>query len=235
MFSSRGRGADHAPAHSGLTKHVDALFQVRSRSGCGHGPLREFRRSGGGGRARPGGCAAQSEDRGLARRLTGPERKQEKQVPASQLRKGDVVVVEANQIIPGDGTVIEALPRSMSRPLPANRHPSSAKQAATVRPSPAARWCCRTASSSRSPRNRGRRSRPEIRLVEGRSDRRRQRDRPRHPAAGLTIVFLFATVTLKPFAIYSGSDVSVTILVALLVCLIPRRSARCCRPSASPA
>ena len=39
--------------------------------------------------------------------------------------------------------------------------------------------------------------------------------------AGLTIVFLLATVTLKPFAIYSGSDVSVTVLVALLVCLIP--------------
>jgi K+-transporting ATPase ATPase B chain len=39
--------------------------------------------------------------------------------------------------------------------------------------------------------------------------------------AGLTIVFLFATVTLKPFAIYSGSDVSVTVLIALLVCLIP--------------
>ncbi|HLJ74176.1 MAG TPA: potassium-transporting ATPase subunit KdpB, partial [Thermoanaerobaculia bacterium] len=39
--------------------------------------------------------------------------------------------------------------------------------------------------------------------------------------AGLTIVFLLATVTLKPFAIYSGSDVSVTVLIALLVCLIP--------------
>ncbi|MGZ4778065.1 MAG: potassium-transporting ATPase subunit KdpB, partial [Thermoanaerobaculia bacterium] len=38
---------------------------------------------------------------------------------------------------------------------------------------------------------------------------------------GLTIVFLFATVTLKPFAVYSGSDVSVTVLIALLVCLIP--------------
>ena len=39
--------------------------------------------------------------------------------------------------------------------------------------------------------------------------------------AGLTIVFLFATVTLRPFALYSGSEVSPTVLVALLVCLIP--------------
>jgi len=39
--------------------------------------------------------------------------------------------------------------------------------------------------------------------------------------AGLTIIFLLATVTLKPFAAYSGSDVSVTVLIALLVCLIP--------------
>ena len=39
--------------------------------------------------------------------------------------------------------------------------------------------------------------------------------------AGLTIVFLFATITLRPFALYSGSDLSPTVLVALLVCLIP--------------
>ena len=39
--------------------------------------------------------------------------------------------------------------------------------------------------------------------------------------AGLTVVFLLATVTLKPFALYSGGDVSVTVLIALLVCLIP--------------
>src|SRR6185437_10182281 len=39
--------------------------------------------------------------------------------------------------------------------------------------------------------------------------------------SGLTIVFLFAVVTLKPFAIYSGGDATIPILVALLVCLIP--------------
>jgi K+-transporting ATPase ATPase B chain len=39
--------------------------------------------------------------------------------------------------------------------------------------------------------------------------------------AGLTIVFLLATVTLRPFAMYANTDVSVVILVSLLVCLIP--------------
>src|SRR5213594_4569034 len=39
--------------------------------------------------------------------------------------------------------------------------------------------------------------------------------------AGLTIVFLLATVTLQPFAIYSHAGQSITVLVALLVCLIP--------------
>ena len=39
--------------------------------------------------------------------------------------------------------------------------------------------------------------------------------------AGLTIVFLLATVTLRPFAIYANTPVSLVILVSLLVCLIP--------------
>ena len=39
--------------------------------------------------------------------------------------------------------------------------------------------------------------------------------------AGLTLIFLLATVTLQPFAIYSGAEQDVIVLVALLVCLIP--------------
>ena len=39
--------------------------------------------------------------------------------------------------------------------------------------------------------------------------------------ASLTIVFLMATITLQPFAIYSGAEQSLIVLVALLVCLIP--------------
>ncbi len=39
--------------------------------------------------------------------------------------------------------------------------------------------------------------------------------------SGLTIIFLLATVTLQPFAIYSGGEQKIVVLVALLVCLIP--------------
>ena len=39
--------------------------------------------------------------------------------------------------------------------------------------------------------------------------------------SGLTIIFLFAVVTLQPFAIYAGGPVPIPILIALLVCLIP--------------
>src|SRR6187455_1575055 len=39
--------------------------------------------------------------------------------------------------------------------------------------------------------------------------------------AGLTLVFLFACVTLAPLALYSGIPISVTVIIALLVCLIP--------------
>lgn len=43
-------------------------------------------------------------------------------VPADQLRKGDIVLVEAGDIIPCDGEVIEGAHRSMKAPSPGNRH-----------------------------------------------------------------------------------------------------------------
>ena len=53
--------------------------------------------------------------------------------------------------------------------------------------------------------------------------------------AGLTIIFLLAVVTLQPFAIYSGAEQSVIVLVALLVCLIPTTIGGCSPRSASRA
>jgi K+-transporting ATPase ATPase B chain len=144
-------------------------------------------------------------------------------IPASQLRKGDVVVVEANQIIPGDGTVIEGIASVNEAAItgesaPVIREAGGDRSAVTggtmvlsdrivveITSEPGQTFIDRM-----------------IRLVEG-AERQKT---PNEIAldillAGLTIVFLFATVTLKPFAIYSGSDVSVTVLIALLVCLIP--------------
>jgi K+-transporting ATPase ATPase B chain len=152
-----------------------------------------------------------------ARRVTGEE------IPASQLRKGDRVVVEANQIIPGDGTVIEGI-------ASVNESAITGESAPVIREAGGDRSAVTGGTMVLSDRIVVEiTSEPGqtfidrmIKLVEG-AERQKT---PNEIAldillAGLTIVFLLATVTLKPFAIYSGSDVTVTVLIALLVCLIP--------------
>jgi potassium-transporting ATPase ATP-binding subunit len=157
----------------------------------------------------------------IARKLVGFGR--EVRVPGSQLRKGDVVVVEANEIIPGDGTVMEGIASVNEAAItgesaPVIREAGGDRSAVTggtmvlsdrivveITSEPGQTFIDRM-----------------IKLVEG-AERQKT---PNEVAldillAGLTIVFLLATVTLKPFALYSGSDVSVTVLIALLVCLIP--------------
>jgi K+-transporting ATPase ATPase B chain len=157
----------------------------------------------------------------VARRLGANGR--EEQIAASMLRKGDLVVVEPNQIIPGDGTVIEGIASVNEAAItgesaPVIREAGGDRSAVTggtvvlsdrivvqITSEPGQTFIDRM-----------------IRLVEG-AERQKT---PNEIAldillAGLTIVFLLATATLKPFALYSGSDVSLTVLVALLVCLIP--------------
>ena len=158
----------------------------------------------------------------MARRLTGPERREEV-VAASQLRKGDLVVVEVNQIIPGDGTVVEGI-------ASVNEAAITGESAPVIREAGGDRSAVTGGTMVLSDRivveitsDPGHTFLDRmIKLVEG-AERQKT---PNEVAldillAGLTIVFLFATVTLKPFALYSGSDVSVTVLIALLVCLIP--------------
>jgi potassium-transporting ATPase ATP-binding subunit len=156
----------------------------------------------------------------LARRLVEDR---EEQVPASQLRKGDRVVVEANQLIPGDGTIVEGI-------ASVNEAAITGESAPVIREAGGDRSAVTGGTMVLSDRIVVEiTSEPGntfidrmIRLVEG-AERQKT---PNEIAldillAGLTIVFLLATVTLKPFALYSGSDVSVTVLIALLVCLIP--------------
>jgi len=145
------------------------------------------------------------------------------QVPAAQLRKGDVVLVSAGEIIPGDGEVIEGIA-------------SVDESAITGESAPV----IRESGGDRSAVTGGTRvlsdvitvriaSEPGqsfldrmIALVEGAA---RQKT-PNEIAlsillAGLTLLFLLVVVTLLPYARYSQTVVPVTVLVALLVCLIP--------------
>jgi K+-transporting ATPase ATPase B chain len=157
-----------------------------------------------------------------ARRLVNGQRQEV--VPASALRKGDVVVVEAGEIIPGDGEVIEGIASVDESAItgesaPVIRESGGDRSAVTGGTKVLSdRIVVRiTASAGESFLDR------MIALVEG-AERQKT---PNEIAlnillAGLTLVFLFACVTLVPMAIYSGmATVSVTVIVALLVCLIP--------------
>ena len=157
-----------------------------------------------------------------ARRLTNGKR--EERIPASSLRKGDVVVVEAGEIIPGDGDVIEGIASVDESAItgesaPVIRESGGDRSAVTGGTKVLSdRIIVRiTASPGESFLDR------MIALVEG-AERQKT---PNEIAlnillAGLTLVFLFACVTLVPMALYSGmTTVSVTVIVALLVCLIP--------------
>jgi K+-transporting ATPase ATPase B chain len=145
-------------------------------------------------------------------------------VPASELRKGDVVLVEAGEIIPGDGEVIEGIASVDESAItgesaPVIRESGGDRSAVTGGTKVLSdRIVVRiTASPGESFLDR------MIALVEG-AERQKT---PNEIAlnillAGLTLVFLFACVTLVPMALYSGvATMSVTVIVALLVCLIP--------------
>jgi K+-transporting ATPase ATPase B chain len=157
-----------------------------------------------------------------ARRLVNGHR--EEVVPASALRKGDTVVVEAGEIIPGDGDVIQGIASVDESAItgesaPVIRESGGDRSAVTGGTKVLSdRIVVRiTASPGESFLDR------MIALVEG-AERQKT---PNEIAlnillAGLTLVFLFACVTLVPMAVYSGmATVSVTVIVALLVCLIP--------------
>jgi K+-transporting ATPase ATPase B chain len=157
-----------------------------------------------------------------ARRLRNG--KGEEIVPASALRKGDTVVVEAGEIIPGDGDVIQGIASVDESAItgesaPVIRESGGDRSAVTGGTKVLSdRIVVRiTASPGESFLDR------MIALVEGATRQKTPNEIALNILlAGLTLVFLFACVTLVPMALYSGmSTVSVTVIVALLVCLIP--------------
>ena len=144
-------------------------------------------------------------------------------IPSNQLKKGDVVIVSAGQVIPADGTVIDgaaAVDESAitGESAPVIRESGGDRSAVTGGTTVLSDQLVIeiTTEPGRSFLDR------MIALVEG-AERLKT---PNEIAlnillAGLTIVFLLAVVTLKPFAQFHSTQVSVVILVALLVCLIP--------------
>ncbi len=156
----------------------------------------------------------------MARLLKGAV---EETVPATTLRKGDRVVVEAGGTIPGDGTVVEGIASVDESAItgesaPVIREAGGDRSAVTGGPRVLSDRIVVEITSNPGETFLDR----MIALVEGAA---RQKT-PNEIAlsillAGLTIIFLIATATLRPFAIYAGGFASTAVLIALLVCLIP--------------
>src|SRR5271170_3305424 len=147
----------------------------------------------------------------------------EELVPAAELNKGDMVVCEAGDLIPSDGEIIEGI-------ASVDESAITGESAPVIRESGGDRSAVTGGTKVLSDRivvritaERGQTFLDRmITLVEGAN---RQKT-PNEIAltillAVLTIVFLPVVVTLQPFAHFSGTTVSVVILVSLLVCLIP--------------
>ncbi len=147
----------------------------------------------------------------------------EEKVPASQLRKGDLVIVEAGEIIPGDGEIIEGI-------ASVDESAITGESAPVIRESGGDRSAVTGGTKVLSDRIVVRiTSNPGetfidrmIALVEGASRQKTPNEIALHILlVGLTVVFLLACVTLVPMALYGGVRLSATVIVALLVCLIP--------------
>jgi K+-transporting ATPase ATPase B chain len=145
-------------------------------------------------------------------------------VGSSELRKGDIIVVEEGETIPGDGDVIEGVAYVNEAAITGESAPVLKEPGTDIRSSVTGgttltsdRLVIRvTADPGETFLDR------MIALVEG---AKRQRT-PNEIAlaillAGLTFIFLMATVTLRPFGSYAGATIDTVALVALLVCLIP--------------
>lgn len=165
-----------------------------------------------------------------AKKLEKPEHDSKWQpMPASVLRKDDVVIVEAGDMIPADGEVIEGVASVNESAItgesaPVIRESGGDRSSVTGGTVVLSDWLIVRVTANPGETFLDR----MIALIEG----AKRGKTPNEIAldillAAMTIIFLIVCVTLLPFSIYSvtaagqGSPVTVTVLVALLVCLIP--------------
>ncbi|MGO7131747.1 potassium-transporting ATPase subunit KdpB [Rhizobium leguminosarum] len=158
-----------------------------------------------------------------AKLLTGTDRTQFKLVPGTSLKVGDVVIVDAGDIIPSDGEVIEGVASVNEAAItgesaPVIRESGGDRSAVTGGTQVLSDWIrvriTAAAGSTFIDRM--------IALVEG-AERQKT---PNEIAlnillAGMTLIFVLATATIPSFAIYAGGSIPIIVLVALFVTLIP--------------
>ncbi|MEV0637396.1 potassium-transporting ATPase subunit KdpB [Streptomyces sp. NPDC050619] len=156
----------------------------------------------------------------VARRLAGDR---EEQVAGTELRVGDLVVCEAGDIIPGDGDVVEGV-------ASVDESAITGESAPVIRESGGDRSAVTGGTKVLSDRIVIKiTTKPGetfidrmIALVEGAARQKTPNEIALNILlASLTIVFLLAVATLPPLADYAGTHLTMVVLVALLVCLIP--------------
>ena len=159
-----------------------------------------------------------------ARRLKSAESRSDFDlIPSTDLRKNDLVLVEAGQPIPADGEIVKGVASVdesavTGESAPVIREAGGDRSAVTGGTTVLSDWLVIRVQSDPGEGFVDR----MIRLIEG---AKRQKT-PNEIAltillAGFTIIFLFVCATLYPFALQAGPGVTPMILVALLVCLIP--------------
>ena len=160
----------------------------------------------------------------MAKRLLNRNRTgQVEEVPAPRLHKGDLVLVEAGDAIPSDGEIIEGVASVDESAItgesaPVIRESGGDRSAVTGGTTVLSDWLIVKISANPGETFLDR----MIALVEGASRQKTPNEIALNILlASLTIIFVLVCVSLEPFAIYSGQAVSITTLIALLVCLIP--------------
>jgi potassium-transporting ATPase ATP-binding subunit len=158
----------------------------------------------------------------LAKLLTGNSAEW-REVAGTALKPGDVVLVEAEDMIPSDGEVIEGVASVNEAAItgesaPVIRESGGDRSAVTGGTQVISDWLKVRITAAQGSTFLDR----MIALVEG-AERQKT---PNEIAlnillAGLTIIFVFAVATIPSFASYAGGSISVLVLVALFVCLIP--------------
>src|SRR4030081_3289751 len=156
-------------------------------------------------------------------KLIGPDRAHYPLVPGTSLKVGDVVMVEAGDIIPSDGEIVEGVASVDEAAItgesaPVIRKSGVDRSAVTGGTQVLSDWIRVRITAAQGATFLDR----MIKLVEG-AERQKT---PNEIAlnillAGLTIIFVFATATIPSYAAYAGGSVSVVVLVALFVSLIP--------------
>jgi K+-transporting ATPase ATPase B chain len=150
-------------------------------------------------------------------------RGQRETVSASSLRAGDIVRVEAGQMVPGDGDVIEGVASVDESAItgesaPVIRESGGDRSGVTGGTQVLSDWILVKITSNPGQTFLDR----MIALVEGAVRQKTPNEIALNILlAVLTLVFLLVVVTLQPFAYYGGTTIPIPVLIALLVCLIP--------------